>query len=351
MGDTERVPNTPGLPDRNHATAAAVPTVRHDLIAIGASAGGVETLQRLVAELPAELPASVLIAVHMLPSGPSYLHGILDRAGPLPASRARDGEKLERGRIYVAPPGVNMVLEGDSIRLRAGSEGPGHHHPAIDQLFLSVAESRGERAIGVVLTGTLDDGSRGLRQIKERGGIAVVQDPDDAEFGDMPRNAIDRVEPDRIVPLAELAEVLGQLTEEMPRRLPPPSPAASNLGPPPEDVLLLTCPTCGGVLIERAGDAGVRFVCQAGHAYTPESLLEQQAAALEATLAQTMRAVGERAELLGRISKRSARHAEPDRRAKLEARAASAARHADEIRETILRLRGIVAKTRREADR
>lgn len=171
-----------------------------------------EALQRLVADLPADLPASVLVVLHMMPSGPSYLPGILDRAARLPVSRAGGGEKLERGRIYVAPPGQHMLVGESSIELSDALPEKGHR-PAINLLFESVAKNHGRRAIGVVLTGTLDDGATGLRLIKERGGTTVVQDPADASFGDMPRSAIDQVEPDRIATLTELSGVLCELLD------------------------------------------------------------------------------------------------------------------------------------------
>jgi two-component system, chemotaxis family, protein-glutamate methylesterase/glutaminase len=349
--------DTPGVPDRKRP-ADAEPAIQRDLIVIGASAGGVEALQRLVSGLPSNLPASVLIVLHMMPSGPSYLHGILNRATRLPVTRVRDGERLKRGHVYVAPPGFHTLLRKGSIQLSAGPPEKGHR-PAIDLSFHSAARAYGPRAIGVVLTGTLTDGAEGLRLIKAHGGATVVQDPDDASFGDMPRNAIDRVDPDRIATLNELSGVLcdliyatHSLDEEgatFQETGSPSSPGSAHV-PPQENTLLLTCPACGGVLIERAGD-GVRFACHAGHAYTPESLVEQQGAALESTLWQAMRTLEERAELLRRLAGRTPRPATLPAQSKLEERAAIAASHAGEIHETILRLRGTEGETATETSR
>ncbi len=349
--------DTPGVPDRESPLDAG-PAVQRDLIVVGASAGGVEALQRLVADLPAHLPAAVLVVLHMMPSGPSHLHGILDRAARLPVSRARDGEQLVHGHVYVAPPSFHTLLHGDSIRLSAGPPEKGHR-PAIDQFFLSAARTYNRRVIGVVLTGTLDDGAEGLRLIKAYGGATVVQDPDDASFGDMPRNAIDQVEPDRVARLDELGGVLCELLgvprlldeaktarQKASRRAP-----GSALKPPRTSELLLTCPTCGGVLVEHAGGGVIRLTCQAGHSYTPESLVEQQSADLESTLWQAVRTLQERAELLRQIAARSPRRGAVMKQAELEKSAASAAGHADDVRKTILRLRSANSETVTEASR
>lgn len=182
------------------------PARRHDVVVVGASAGGVQALQRLVADLP----AAVLVVLHLMNRGTSVLADILDRAGPLPATQARDGERFEHGHVYVAPPDFHLLLRGPLLQLSAGPSENGHR-PAIDLLFRSAARDRGPRTIGVVLSGTLDDGAAGLGLIKLRGGATVVQDPDDAAFGAMPRNAIEFVEPDRVVPLARLGETLCEL--------------------------------------------------------------------------------------------------------------------------------------------
>src|SRR5262249_20270290 len=156
-----------------------------------------------VAQLPPEFPASVLIVLHLMSSGTSVLHSILDRAGALPASAARDGEPLERAHIYVAQPDTHMLVRGPNIHVSAGPRENGHR-PATAPLCRSAARAYGPRVVGVVLSGTLDDGTDGLRLIKQRGGATVAQDPVDAAYGDMPRSAIEYVGPDRVVPLAEM---------------------------------------------------------------------------------------------------------------------------------------------------
>jgi two-component system chemotaxis response regulator CheB len=332
--------------------AQSSPVVQRDVIVVGASAGGVQTLQTLVSQLPPELPASVLIVLHLMSAGTSVLHNILDRAGPLPVTPAHDGEQLERGHIYVAPPDFHLLLRGPNIHLSAGPRENGHR-PAVDPLFRSAARAYGPRVIGVVLSGTLDDGTDGLRLIKQRGGATVVQDPDDALYGDMPRNAIRDVDPDRIVPVAEMGAALFELIDA-PLDPPPAAAAVQN----PEDQAidlvevefgreeiegnptLLTCPDCGGVMLEREEGGVIRFACQVGHAYSPESLSEEQGEDLESALWTAIRTLEERADLLRRMARRADRRGADPTVDRLRIKAQTASDHADEIRSTILRLRG-----------
>src|SRR5262245_36988791 len=158
------------------------------LVAVGASAGGVESLRRLVAKLPPDLPAAVAVVLHLSPASPSLLSQILARSGPLRASQAKDGEVVRESHIYVAPPDHHLLVDGDRFRLDRGPTINGVR-PAVDALFRSAASSYGPCAIGVVLSGSLDDGTAGLRAIKEKGGYALVQDPSDAPHRDMPTSA------------------------------------------------------------------------------------------------------------------------------------------------------------------
>lgn len=329
MRDTGKMGEPAGVPSGE--PTSPTPMVKRDLIVIGASAGGVEALQRLARDLPEDLAATVLVVIHVMSGKPSFLHEILSRAGSLPATQAREGEPLERAHIYVARPGFHLQVRDDAIHLSSDLPESGHR-PAIDSLFLSAARAYGSRAIGVVLTGTLDDGAEGLWMVKDHGGATVVQDPEDAMFSDMPRNAIDRVEPDRIVRLENLSDTLVELLT---------APLLPNGG---RDVRprepSLTCPSCGGVLAESVGDGTIHFACRAGHAYSPESLVAQQGAALESNLWRTTREFEERAELLRRIASLAERRGPVGAEDRLHARAAKAAEHADEIRGTIDRLRG-----------
>jgi two-component system chemotaxis response regulator CheB len=344
MRDTRTV-NEAAVPSQDS------PVVQRDLIVIGASAGGVQALQELVSQLPPELPASVLVVLHLMSAGTSVLDSILGRAGDLPATQARDGERLERGHIYCAPPDFHMLLRGRQIHLSAGPRENGHR-PAVDPLFRSAARAYGPRVIGVILTGTLDDGTDGLRLIKESGGATVVQDPDDAAYRGMPESAVEFVGPDRVVPLAELGATLFELIDAPLE--PPPTNGVEDPARQPIDLVevefgreepegdptLLTCPDCGGVMLERDEGGLVRFACQVGHAYSPESLDEEQGEALESALWTAIRSLDERADLLRRMARRADRHGADPTVDRLSQKAEIATGHADEIRNTLLRLRG-----------
>jgi two-component system chemotaxis response regulator CheB len=181
-----------------------------DIIVVGASAGGVEALQAVARTLPTKFAGSIFVTLHFPEHGTSHLPRILSRTGALPAVHAADGESIVPGRIYVAPPDYHLLLHRKRIRLVRGPKENGSR-PAIDPMFRSAAVAFGPRVIGVVLTGNLDDGTSGLRAIKRRGGLAVVQDPDDALFPSMPQSAIDHVDVDRVVPLHGLAKTLAEL--------------------------------------------------------------------------------------------------------------------------------------------
>src|SRR5690242_8552854 len=172
---------------------------RH-LIVIGASAGGVEALTKLVRDLPRDIPAAIFVTVHFPPTGSSALARILTRWGKLGSEHAIDGQEICEGQIYIAPPDHHLLVFRDRMRLYRGPRENGNR-PAVDPMFRSAALAYGPTVIGVILSGNLDDGTSGLLAIKRRGGIAVVQDPDDAMFPSMPQSAIDHVAVDHVVKL------------------------------------------------------------------------------------------------------------------------------------------------------
>src|SRR5262245_41476931 len=153
----------------------------HDIIAIGASVGGVETLSHLVAQFPDDFPATIFIVQHIIPTGRGRLAQILNRAGPLPATLAQDWERFEPGHIYVAPPDHHLLVKQGCLRVTRGLR-ENRVRPAIDPLFRSAAVAYGARVVGVVLSGMQNDGTSGLLAIKRCGGIAIVQDPTDALY-------------------------------------------------------------------------------------------------------------------------------------------------------------------------
>lgn len=285
-----------------------------DVVVVGASSGGLEPLAKLVGGLPADFPAAVFVVLHVNPEAPSHLPAILNRAGPLPAAHAVDGEPIRRGRVYVAPPGLQTYVQGGRIRVRRGPV-ENLHRPAVDPLFRTAAHHYGSRVIGVVLSGALDDGAAGLDAVKKGGGLAVVLDPDDAAFPSMPSAALERVEPDRVVRAEELSATLIELSAvneareagfptEVPletvEEAPSPEQAyrSEELGPPSE----FTCPDCSGTLYEIAEGRGLRFRCRVGHAYSEGALINAQGDGVERALWTALRALEERSALMRKLA-------------------------------------------------
>jgi two-component system chemotaxis response regulator CheB len=286
--------------------------VHRDMVTIGASAGGVEALSRLMGMLPSELPASVFVVLHLLPTGTSVLPAILDRRGNLPCASARDGEPIERGRVYVAPPDQHMLIDDGHVSLTRGPRENGLR-PAVDPLFRSAARAYRERVVGVVLSGALDDGTDGLRFIQARGGVALVQDPREALYPGMPQSAIEHNAVDQIVPLAEMADAICRLldTPTIPHMPPPdqiedePEAADRSDDAPTAGALTgLTCPECGGALWEDQEHGFPRFKCHVGHAYSPASLQSEQGEALEGALWAALRSMQERGQFYRRLARR-----------------------------------------------
>lgn len=292
-------------------------TEHRDVVAVGASAGGVEALRALVAGLPADYPGSVLVVLHVPRDSPSALPRILSRSGPLPATSAVDGEELLSGHIYVAPSDHHLLVLDGRIRLTRGPSENGHR-PAVDPLFRSVARAFGPRAVGVVLSGARDDGAAGLTSIAGRGGTTVVQDPDDALYPWMPRAAMSHVTPDHIVPVAKMGGLIAGITAmDLPERPAHPDDrlldaevAISELGPTTAEQLNATpagfgCPSCGGSLFQLGDRPVPRYRCRIGHAWSPESLLDEQAVALEGALWMALRALEEKSALSRRMASSS----------------------------------------------
>ena len=300
----------------------------HDIVVVGASAGGVEALGELAAALPLGLPAAVLVVLHMPAYGHSVLPEILSRRGPLPAKHAADGEPLLTGRIYVAPPDHHLLVQGGKISLTRGPA-ENNHRPAIDALFRSAARAYGPRTVGIVLTGTLDDGTAGLQSIKSRGGMALVQDPNEALFTGMPISAIENVAVDKIETIAELAKTVTRLagTNKAGSRMEDEQTAQKEIPVTPEleeDVAVaamdlsrldnrtegkpsgFSCPDCHGVLWEIEEGELTRYRCRVGHAYSPQSLLASQSANLEDALWTALRALEESAAMAERLQARAA---------------------------------------------
>jgi len=290
----------------------------HDIIVIGASSGGIESLQALVAGLPRNLAASLFVVLHVPADGDSGLPRILSHAGPLPATHAKDNEPVQRGRIYVAPPDFHLLLRSGYVRIVRGPK-ENRHRPAIDPLFRTAARAYGPRVVGVVLSGMLDDGAAGLFAVKRRGGVAVVQDPADALFSDMPRSSMEVVDVDYCLKKGDIAPLLVRLSREEVKQ---------KVGPVPDEMKKETeieamdmdtienqdkpgtpsvygCPDCGGILWELEEGELLRFRCRVGHAFGADGLVAAQSERLDDALWSAFRALQENAALARRLAARA----------------------------------------------
>jgi two-component system chemotaxis response regulator CheB len=316
------------------------------IVVVGASAGGVEALQRFARALPADFGAPILVVLHASPTGRSYLPEILSRAGRVPASHAIDGEPFLPGHIYVAPPDSHLVVEDSTTILAKGPRENGHR-PAIDPLFRTAAAAYDSHVAGVILSGTLDDGTVGLHCVKEAGGPTLVQDPEDALYRDMPLNAIAYVRPDYVQPVEALVDTLVRLTASptsksgkgalMPDPDDPtaaaPAPAAEIAQP--GEMVSFSCPECGGTLWETEAGGTVSFRCRVGHAYTLNNLLVRHGEAVERALWSAYRALEERAAMSRRVSRRLADRGREESAARFERQAAISASQADELKQLL----------------
>lgn len=313
------------------------------IVVIGASSGGIEAVRTIAAGLPPDFNAAVCVVIHVSADSPSLVGNILARAGALPAREAQPGERLQPGHIYVAPPDRHLVVEPGLAQLFRGPK-ENRFRPAIDPLFRSAAQVYGPGAIGVVLTGQLDDGAAGLQTIRQLGGTTIVQDPADALFPSMPKNALAHGAPDYCVPLATIPEILVELTRQPPGARPGVQGARdvdievsiAKADNPMEAGLLdisdpspFACPECHGVLRKLKNAYPERFRCHTGHGYSRESLVAAVSEGVEEALWNALRAVQE-AELL--LQELSHHHESGSERVLLEGRATEARRQAEILR-------------------
>lgn len=283
---------------------------------MGASAGGVEALQEIVQQLPRSFPGAVFIVCHTAPVRPGRLPEVLRAVSHLPVEYATHGEAMKMGEIRIAPPDRHLLLEGESVLV---TRGPKHNRvrPAVDPLFRTAAKEHGPRVVGVVLTGLLDDGAAGLLAIKREGGLAVVQDPKDARFPDMPSNALAATRVDYCVPLRAMGPLLVKLAGErvtgqraaVPRVLEEEALGDTGGRPNMDDLgkaSAYSCPECGGVLWEVDDPELLRFRCRVGHSFSIEGLRAEHRHLGEDALWAAIRALEESASFSRRLAERCA---------------------------------------------
>ncbi len=324
-------------------------TTPRALVVVGASAGGIEALRELVAGLPADLPAAVLVVVHVPPTGTSALPVILGRRGPLTARHAEDGDELRAGELLVAPPDHHLVVIEGRVGLTRGPQENGHR-PAVDVLFRSAARAWGPRVLAVVLSGALDDGAAGVVAVKQRGGRCVVQS--DPLFDGMPRAASRVDHPDAELPVADIPGWLTAWLDELPDR---PGAPVSQLIEDETDVAEMDphalhdldrpgepagfgCPDCAGALYRIEEGNLTRFRCRVGHAWSPESLLVRQTLALESALWRALRSLEEKAALNTELGQHASADGRPRTAERFATNAAEALHAAELIRQLVVDL-------------
>ncbi|MBD2001687.1 MULTISPECIES: chemotaxis protein CheB [Cyanophyceae] len=324
----------------------------HDIIVIGTSAGGLKALGAIMSALPADIDAVLFIVQHLAADKPSILPQILADVGSLPASHPSDGEPIQTGRIYIAPPDYHLLVNQGSMRVVRGPQ-ENRFRPAIDTLFRSAARAYGPRVVGVVLTGYLDDGTVGLQAVKKRGGVAIVQDPNEAEYPSMAKSALRYVKVDRCLPLAEIPDLLVHLSKE---------PAEDEEAYPVTEEIEVesriaeqqmntqeflenveaigtrttyTCPECNGSIWQIGKEQPLRFRCHTEHSFTADVFLAEQTQNLENALWSAARIMEEKVTFLRQMSERMGNY-------NLQSAAAKYEDHAKSLDAEVSLIRGII---------
>jgi two-component system, chemotaxis family, protein-glutamate methylesterase/glutaminase len=305
----------PCSPLHKHINEACM--VKKDIIVVGASAGGVTALKAFVNGLPADFTGSVFVVLHIPPHAQTNLPWILSRAGHIKAIQPRDGEEIKPGMIYVAANDHHLLLEKGKVVVKKGPK-ENRFRPSIDALFRSAAYVYGARVIGIILSGFLNDGTSGLWSIKRMGGTTIIQQPDDAEYPQMPQNVLEYVEVDHTIPAADMGHLLQKLITEDANKAPKLSAAEIKLLK--MEVIIatrdnafemgiiemgeltpFTCPECHRSLVRLVEGRFIRFRCHTGHAYSASTLLADVTRSIEDMLWQGMRGIEELNMLLKNI--------------------------------------------------
>jgi two-component system chemotaxis response regulator CheB len=287
------------------------------VVVIGTSAGGLNALKTLVSQLQEEFAAPILVVQHIsADSTGNVLLNALNKASNLQCEHAVNRAQLKNGHLYLAPSDHHLMIDDDKTILITKGAQENRSRPAIDPLFRSAAVVFSNRVIGILLTGYLDDGTAGMIAIQRCGGTCIVQDPADAEYPDMPVNALNQIKMDYCVPLMEMGGLLYQLlAKKSGKRTPIPKdilieskiarrvlsdlPSVNALG----TQVPFNCPGCGGVLWKVDEGSALRYRCHTGHAYTSASLLAEQTSKIEETMWTALRMFEERKNLLTTIAK------------------------------------------------
>jgi two-component system chemotaxis response regulator CheB len=286
------------------------------IVVIGTSAGGIRALEELVTQLKPDMDAAFFIVLHLSRKGVGkYLFQRLQENTTLPCNAGRNGEPIKKGAIYIAPPDEHMLLARGQVVIGKGAP-ENRWRPSINNLFRSAAASYSGRVIGIILTGMLDDGTSGMSSIKRSGGITVVQDPNEAEYPDMPLSVLDNVDVDHNVSLAQMGELLKEIIsntepteKEVPYDIKLESVLDQRVSTRIESLLQfekseINCPDCGGGLYVTQKEHPTHFRCHVGHSYTDRELNIRMSEVLETTIWTSLRMMEERRSLLLKLAKK-----------------------------------------------
>jgi two-component system chemotaxis response regulator CheB len=267
-----------------------------DIIAIGGSAGSFDALKQIVGSLPAGLPATVFVIIHLSPRTRSYLAEILQKSSSMLVMQAPEGAPIRHGVIYVTPPDRHLIVSEDHIHLSRGPK-EGLQRPSINVAFRSAASAYGNRVIGVLLSGMLDDGAAGIWEIGKRDGVTIVQDPAEAPFPSMPLNALTDAVVHHTLPVPEIGPLLERLVREA---VAPALHGSNEQEKGMERFSGFTCPECRGPLYEN-GHRG-EFKCRVGHVLSLKALFEEHTSTQERKLYEAIVALEEGADLAERMA-------------------------------------------------
>lgn len=287
------------------------------IIVIGTSAGGLRAIVKLISQLQEDFPAPILVVQHVSPDATGeILLDALNKQGKLKCEHAVNKGEIKPGHLYVAPSDHHLMIDQNHTMLVTKGAAENRSRPGIDPLFRSAAVAFRNRVIGIILTGYLDDGVAGLEVVKRCGGVCIVQDPEDAEYPDMPKSALNHVKVDHCLPISEMGGLLYQLMSRelgSPKSIPEDIqieakiaqrvlsdlPSVNALG----DQVPFNCPGCGGVLWKINDSSPIRYRCHTGHAYTESSLLAEQTMKIEETMWTALRMFEERKNLLNTMAR------------------------------------------------
>ncbi len=317
-----------------------------DVVVIGGSLGGPRAVRELLCGLEEEIRAAIFVVLHTHPDSPRLLAGMLADSCALRVDYARDGDPVDHGRVYVAPPDHHMVLEAGRVGLNRNAR-ENRSRPAIDPLFRSASRSYGARVVGVLVTGMLDDGVQGLWFVRRRGGVTIVQDPGDAEEGDMPSAAIAEGVADHVAPLREIPALVNRLVREpvSTSEVGPGGPdvqdsESMNIGdlhPPALKVppAPLTCPECNGALWIDGQSKPVRYKCHVGHQFSEHTLEAAKRDELESALWTALRVLKENSAMYGSMIDRARKSGRLEDAERFEMARAEMQRRIDIVRDVL----------------